>query len=116
MGDLSEHFDSSEFVDRRTGGIILPTQSFVSKLEDLRDRIGRPLPIVSGYRSPSTNRLVGGARRSWHLHGRAVDIPKGLVSVDQAVGAGFTGIGRCGAWVVHLDDRPRRSPLVFKDC
>lgn len=115
MGDLSPHFDSSEFRDRRTGALKLPPAELVWRLEALRTRIGRPLPILSGYRSPSTNRLVGGRRLSRHLRGDAVDIPSGLVTVDQAVDLGFRGVGYCGPWVVHLDTRPL-AVKPFPDC
>lgn len=114
MGDLSAHFDSSEFRDRRTGERRGPSESFLRKLEALRSRIGRPLPVLSGFRSKTTNRLVGGARQSWHLRGRAADLPEGLVTIDQARDAGFTGIGVRNGWVVHVDDRPTRV-VIFLD-
>ncbi|MGL6063893.1 MAG: D-Ala-D-Ala carboxypeptidase family metallohydrolase [Fusobacteriaceae bacterium] len=43
------------------------------RLEDLRDLLGEPLAITSWYRSPSHNSSVGGASRSGHLSGLAVD-------------------------------------------
>lgn len=91
----------------------LPPLELVWRLEALRNRIGRPLPIVSGYRNPTHNRAVGGARFSRHLVGDAVDIPAGLVQVHEAVGVGFHGIGVRGGWVVHMDTRPGR--LVIWD-
>ncbi|MEM9808446.1 MAG: D-Ala-D-Ala carboxypeptidase family metallohydrolase, partial [Cyanobacteria bacterium P01_D01_bin.56] len=43
-------------------------------MEEVRDRLGgRPLTINSWYRDPVTNRRVGGASRSRHLVGDAVD-------------------------------------------
>lgn len=115
MGDLSAHFDTSEFRDRRTGKLKAPPLELVWRLEDLRTRVGRALPIVSGYRSPTTNLLVRGRVLSRHLRGDAVDIPPQLVTVDQALASGFRGIGYCGDWVVHLDTRPR-AVKPFRDC
>ena len=43
-------------------------------LEVLRERVGHPIVINSGYRSPQLNRKVGGAANSNHLTGCAVDI------------------------------------------
>ncbi|MDO4986273.1 MAG: D-Ala-D-Ala carboxypeptidase family metallohydrolase, partial [Prevotella sp.] len=39
-----------------------------------RNKIGHPIVINSGYRSPQLNRKVGGAPTSNHLTGCAVDI------------------------------------------
>jgi len=116
VGDLSAHFDSSEFKDRRSGAYKRPPDELIWRLEALRSRIGRPLPIVSGYRTPASNRAVGGRRFSRHLLGRAVDIPPRLVTLDQAVAVGFVGIGVCRSWVVHLDVGPRVRAVVFADC
>lgn len=40
----------------------------------VRKRINMPITISSGYRCPQLNAAVGGASRSYHLEGRAVDI------------------------------------------
>lgn len=43
-------------------------------LEDLRDRLGRPVTITSGYRCEEYNKKVGGAKHSQHRLGTATDI------------------------------------------
>lgn len=106
MGDLTAHFSASEFVDRRNGRLVGPTCRLLASLELLRHLVGRPLTIVSGYRSPETNREVGGAADSRHLHGDAADIPEGYATLAQAEAAGFTGIGTKGRWAIHVDVRP----------
>lgn len=79
----------------------------VDALERLRRiRGGRPLTIISGYRSASHNAAVGGVKNSQHLYGRAADIPAGYATVGEAARAGFTGIGSQGPWAVHVDVRP----------
>lgn len=40
----------------------------------LRDEIGKPLSISSGYRNPVYNEQEDGGEFSQHLHGRALDI------------------------------------------
>lgn len=45
-----------------------------SILQPLRDYLGVPIKIHSGYRSASLNKKVGGSQTSDHLTGRAVDI------------------------------------------
>lgn len=42
-------------------------------LEKIREKVGRPLVITSGYRSPAHNEKVGGAKSSYHMKGMAVD-------------------------------------------
>jgi hypothetical protein len=43
-------------------------------LEPLRDLVGGPILVTSGYRSPAVNAAVGGAANSQHLRGEAADI------------------------------------------
>jgi zinc D-Ala-D-Ala carboxypeptidase len=75
-------------------------------LEQLRSICGgRPLRIVSGFRSTEKNAAVGGEARSQHLYGRAADIPRGYATTGQAEKAGFTGIGSQGPWAIHVDVR-----------
>lgn len=116
MGDLSAHFSRSEFADHRTGQVYVAPE-LVRALEVLRHEIGdRPITIVSGYRSPSTNKAVGGASNSQHLWGRAADLSDALgVTIEQAKAAGFSGIGvNPRGHVVHVDVRGGR-PVVFAD-
>lgn len=114
MGNLSPHFSSWEFADHVTGEVKVD-HVLLQRLELLRHLAGdRSLSIVSGYRSPATNRAVGGALHSQHLYGKAADIPQGYASIDLAREAGFTGIGYRGHWAVHLDVRAG-SRVVFAD-
>jgi uncharacterized protein YcbK (DUF882 family) len=114
VGDLSAHFSRSEFADHRTGEVRVDPE-LVTRLEALRAIVGRPCVIVSGFRSKATNATVGGARNSQHLYGRAADLQPGYATVGQAQGAGFTGIGHCRGWAVHVDVRPGPS-VEFPDC
>lgn len=43
-------------------------------LQPLRDSVGGPIKISSGYRTPRLNRAIGGARNSQHMVGEAADI------------------------------------------
>lgn len=43
-------------------------------LQPLRDHLGCPVVISSGYRSSALNRAVGGVPRSQHMVGEAADI------------------------------------------
>lgn len=43
-------------------------------LDPLRESIGHPIIVNSGYRNAATNKLVGGVSTSAHVSGYAVDI------------------------------------------
>jgi zinc D-Ala-D-Ala carboxypeptidase len=46
----------------------------VNVLQPIRDAIGVPISVTSGYRSPELNRIIGGSTRSHHMRGMAADI------------------------------------------
>jgi hypothetical protein len=76
---------------------------------------GRQLQITSGYRSPEYNRLVGGAQRSLHMSGKALDVQWTGFNVETrekfarvARFHGFRGIGRYSSFV-HIDVGPNKS-------
>ena len=43
-------------------------------LDPLRDAVGRPIKVNSGYRGPALNRRIGGSTSSQHMQGKAADI------------------------------------------
>lgn len=70
------------------GNIIRVAQA----LEEVRSRLGnRPISITSWYRPPAINRAVGGASRSRHILGDAVDFVHSTLSPAQTH-------GRLDAW------------------
>lgn len=83
---------------------------FMVKLQTIRDTYGKPLHISSAYRCTAHNVAVGGAAKSYHIKGRAVDIliPKGQDRFDltkHIIQLGMIrGIGFYDAWI-HIDDR-----------
>jgi uncharacterized protein YcbK (DUF882 family) len=42
-------------------------------MQEVRDYMGEPIKILSGYRSEELNSLVGGSKRSRHMDGLACD-------------------------------------------
>lgn len=46
----------------------------LTNLQVLREALGLPIHINSGYRSPAHNKKVGGAANSMHMRGMAADI------------------------------------------
>ena len=80
--NLSQHFTLGEFTRSKYPEVYnIPSHEAIANmkrlcvwLEVLRNKVGHPIVINSGYRSPQLNRKVGGAPTSNHLTGCAVDI------------------------------------------
>jgi len=109
VGDLSAHFSTHEFADKRTGHVMGPPSELVEVLERIRALRPGHLPIVSGHRCCASNVIAFGALQSRHIAGDAVDIPSGRATGEEAVLAGAVGIGLRGRWAVHVDVRPGHS-------
>jgi uncharacterized protein YcbK (DUF882 family) len=99
----------------RGTGQIKTTATLLNRLDVVRDRFGAPITVLSGYRSPYHNAVVGGAPLSRHVIGDAVDIS--TVNLDKdyleqlARNEGFTGFGYYRTFL-HIDlGRPRKWGL-----
>jgi zinc D-Ala-D-Ala carboxypeptidase len=42
--------------------------------EPIREHLGKPIRVNSGYRSPAVNKRIGGAKTSQHSVGEAIDL------------------------------------------
>lgn len=71
---LGENFTLVEFASRDGADEVLVHPALVALLERVREHFGKPVSVNSGYRSPSHNRRIGGARSSRHVMGLAADI------------------------------------------
>jgi len=75
---LTKNFNLSEF--RCRDGSDVPVElmdnvvELAENLQVLREHVSRPVSIISGYRSPTYNKKIGGARRSQHMSAKAADI------------------------------------------
>ena len=49
--------------------------------QPLRDAFGTPIYVSSGYRSEALNKAIGGAKRSQHIQGRALDLDADVFGV-----------------------------------
>ncbi len=84
--NLSKHFSLKEFTRSQTAARFgirnEPTPEAIMRmmalceniLEPLREEVGRPVIITSGYRSPELNQRIGGSNWSQHMRGEAADI------------------------------------------
>lgn len=115
---LSEYFAYSELTVSETAARRgIPNKPSARELENLkatalrmdeiRRRLGKPVLVTSGYRSPEVNAAVGGSRTSAHCRGLAVDFtcpgygsPLEVARAIAAMGIEFDQlIHEFGSWV-----------------
>jgi zinc D-Ala-D-Ala carboxypeptidase len=108
-----KNFSPREMACKGTGQLLIDEVA-MDNLQKLRDTLGRPLIVVSAYRSPEHNRKVGGAPNSYHLKGCAFDIrmdnhhPWEFELAAKA--AGFRGFGYYAkTGFMHIDMGPTRT-------
>jgi uncharacterized protein YcbK (DUF882 family) len=109
MENQIKYFRFEEFVKEVEGFI---DSDLVLMLEMLREAVGFPIVITSGFRSIEKNKEVGGSKNSYHLKGEAVDIAINQLTPLQVYKLikyvfliGFKGI-IIYPFHVHLDIRP----------
>lgn len=73
----------------------------------LREELGTPMLITSGYRSPAHNKRIGGAPNSNHTKCLAIDIADGDGRLKARLMAnGNELLERFGLYMEHPDDTP----------
>jgi zinc D-Ala-D-Ala carboxypeptidase len=112
VGDLSKNFSQREFACHCGCGGADVEPELVEHLQELRDLIGKPVIVVSGFRCKAHNTAVEGAINSQHLVGRAGDVRvKGISPTEIARLAETIDAFRDGGISIydtftHLDVRP----------
>lgn len=129
---LGKHFDLIEFCTSQTAAregidmtppdrVIANLTALVENILDpLREQLGRPIVVTSGYRPSALNVAIGGASRSQHVAGQAADIiVPGLTVRDvcnEVAGLGLPFdqlIFEFGSWChVSYSARHRRDILT----
>jgi len=106
-------------------------------LDPIREKVGKPIRVSSGYRPEALNKAVGGSPTSNHRYARAADCTTGCTAADNLLmvralielgikydeciieGAAFNSQGEIiGAKWIHLayrQDYNRRKLLWTKD-
>lgn len=131
MTQLSAHFTLEEFTRSAAAAALVPpddnapTPAHLANLkitaqamEHVRDLLGHPIHVSSGYRNPRVNKAVGGVPNSDHALGWACDfecpafgtpydttafLAAHLTDFDQLIHE-----KKPGSWWTHLSVNPRR--------
>jgi uncharacterized protein YcbK (DUF882 family) len=69
----SKYFKHSEFTCKGSGDNFVKIELML-RLDKVREELGAPVKVTSGYRSPEHNIKIGGHPNSTHTRGEAADI------------------------------------------
>ena len=95
---------------------------FMARVVAMRDAVGFPFPVTSGYRCPDHNEKVSSTGRNGpHTTGKALDIgvsrQQAYKLLKAALERGFTGIGisqKGNGRFIHLDGlEDRGRPTIW---
>lgn len=115
--EIAPNFVLSEYLQEWKGRYGVMQDHVVDRLQDIRDQIGEPLTVNSGYRNPAYNVSIGGADLSRHMYGDAADIRSGSYSVEalgvvcEELGADYVGLYEDGH--THCDWRYAEADGAF---
>lgn len=107
---LGRYFKVKEFACKDGSPVVFIDEYLWTTLSILRTRIGKPVIITSGYRTPEWNKKAGGAKYSYHMRGMAADIrvngmtPKQIANELNEILPDECGIIVYKGWV-HFDVR-----------
>ena len=111
---LARHFKVKEFACKDGSQVVFIDDYLYSVLDILRHKLGKPIIITSGYRTPEWNAKCGGAKYSYHMRGMAADFrvngmnPKELAKKLDEIVPDECGIIVYNTWV-HFDVRPGKK-------
>lgn len=109
---VSDHRSDLYFVEHFNPGVNRNIRKLARQLQKVRNILGEPLRISSGYRPPDLNREVGGADGSYHLSASAADVSgpnlDRIVEAAKQVGV-FVEIIKYDDNFVHLAVEPHNT-------
>ena len=127
MGNLSAHFDSSEFACKTCGKVSKMSDLLIVRLEQMHLLMdAKAIYINSGFRCPSCSVKVGGYRDDAHTRGIAADIrvqrqdgsyycSEEIAEAAQRVGFGGIGLMQGATHVDTRDTEPYKNNHWFGD-
>jgi uncharacterized protein YcbK (DUF882 family) len=83
----------------------------VSRVNKLLEVMGKGTSVNSGWRPATVNRQVGGAKRSNHIIGKAIDLNDDDGSIDEWCMNNLKELEKVGLWLEHPSKTPRWTHL-----
>ena len=110
---LAPNFTLGEFLSATKGRFGVFQPHAVQSLQWVREAIGGPVTVNSGYRSPGYNAGIdGSATWSRHMYGDAADIASADLSIDALADlCADWGAGYVGTYTTHVHCDWRDDPL-----
>lgn len=114
---MAKYFKESEYACKCGCGRADLSCDMLERLDAIRELLGRPVIINSGYRCPEHNKKIGGTPESSHMLGYAVDI-KAASSREkyEIISAAMKlEINRIGVYsnFIHIDINPTKDNNVI---
>ena len=110
---LARYFKVKEFACKDGSQVVFIDDYLYTILDILRHKLGKPVIITSGYRTPEWNKKCNGAKYSYHMRGMAADIrvdgmsAKELAKALNDIVPNTGGIIVYNSWV-HFDTRNKK--------
>ena len=91
MSKLSKYTTLQEVIKSNTASVLqiqnIPNDEQIRNLkllcievfDKVREHFGKPIGIISGFRSVELNQRIGGSKNSQHMEGKAIDIDGDLL-------------------------------------
>lgn len=114
MGDISAHFNRSEFACQCGCGFDTVDVELIETLETVRQYFMSPVTITSGCRCVPHNVKIGGSYDSQHTKGRAADFkvqgktPQEVHDFLCRTYPNQYGVGIYDSWI-HFDSRTEKA-------
>lgn len=113
-------------IDNRPGQQVFANLVQIGAIMDkIRQFVGKPIRITSGYRCAKLNQLIGGSKTSQHLKGLAIDFQvvgysnKQLFDLFKELSKGYIVvfdqlIWQYNSWIhISITDNPRKQCLII---
>lgn len=109
---IAPSFVLAELAATRKGRFAVVPPAFVERLQAVRDDVGGPVNVNSGYRNPAYNAGVGGAELSRHQWGDAADLATDGVGLEELAAICLANdAGWVGIYETHVHCDWRDDPL-----